>query len=147
VTYIYCLFSTTDGRPRYIGQTCEAPPVRQARHLRDAERRPYTRLHRWIHSVVAAGFQVRIYELQSHVQPRDLDLFVRYWMAQFRGLLNVGVGMPGVTADTEVARAVQKLLRKSLQAAGPAILGTKLPSTHGPLKSDDWCRHSDFSNR
>jgi hypothetical protein len=124
VTSIYCLFSTADGRPRYIGQTTKAPPVRHAQHLRDAQRGPGTLLHRWIRRVQAAGFQVHIHVLQTDVQPKDLNIFERYWMAQFRGLLNAGPGTPVITGDTEVGRAVQKLLRKQLQVAGPPILGS-----------------------
>jgi hypothetical protein len=128
VTCIYCLFSTADGRPRYIGQTTKPPPVRHAQHLRHAERRPNTPLHRWIRRVQAAGFQVRIHVLQTDVQPRDLNIFERYWMAQFRGLLNTVTGTTVAVAETEVGRAVRRRLRQQLQEAGPAILGACIDS-------------------
>ena len=124
MTCIYCLFSTADGRPRYIGQTTKTAPIRHGQHMRDARRRPGAPLHRWIRRVQAAGFQVRIHVLQTAVQPKDLNLFERYWMAQFRGLLNSGAGTPVVAADTEVARGVRRRLRHQLQETRPAILGS-----------------------
>jgi hypothetical protein len=93
-------------------------------HLRDAARRSSTRLHRWIRRIQEMGFQVHIHVLQTDVQPKDLNIFERYWMAQFRGLLNSGPGTPMVVADTEVGRSVQRLLRRQLQTAGPVILGS-----------------------
>lgn len=120
---IYCLYSTVDGRPRYVGQTTNVAPVRHIRHLRDARQRPNTPLHRWIRRVEADGFQVRAHVLQSDVQPGDLNLFERYWMAQFAGLLNTSRGTPVVHADSAVGLAVRRALRRQLQAAGPRILG------------------------
>src|SRR5262249_43956500 len=82
-----------------------------------------TPLHRWIRHVEAAGFQVRVHILQFNVQPGDLNLFERYWMGQFAGLLNTSNGTPAVAADTAVGVAVRKGLRRHLRQKGAPILG------------------------
>jgi hypothetical protein len=124
VSCIYCLFSTADGRPRYVGQTTKAPPIRYYRHLCDAWRRRGTLLHRWIRTTEAQGFEIRAFVLQTNVAPGDLDLFERYWMAQFTGLLNSGPGTPVVATDTVVAIAVQRALTRALAIPTGALKGT-----------------------
>jgi hypothetical protein len=124
---IYCLYSTADGRPRYVGQTTKPTAARHARHLRDAAKTASTDLHRWILGVENDGFQVRAHVLQLNVAPRELNLFERYWMSQFAGLLNCGPGTPTVRVDTPLGRAVKRALRRQLQAEGPRILGRLQP--------------------
>jgi hypothetical protein len=120
---IYCLFSTADGIPRYIGQSTKPASVRYAQHLRDAIRQPTTALHRWINAVVARGFQVRVHVLQTNVRPGELDLFERYWMSQFSSLLNSDRNRATATSNSPVAVAVHRALRQQLQHEGPSILG------------------------
>jgi hypothetical protein len=124
VSCIYCLFSTADGRPRYVGQTTKTPPIRYYRHLGDAWRRRGTPLHRWIRITEAQGFEIRAFVLQTNVAPGDLDLFERYWMAQFASLLNTGAGTPNTAADTAVAIAVQRALARALAEPARALKGT-----------------------
>ncbi len=64
---IYCLYSTADFRPRYVGQTTKSAVSRLRRHRRDAWRRGATALHRWIRRVEAQGFEVAVHVLQYKV--------------------------------------------------------------------------------
>ncbi len=120
---IYCLYSTEDGRPRYVGQTTKPVGLRLAQHRREARRRRHHPLHRWINDVADRGFQVRAHALQINVPPGSLNLFERYWMGQFARLINCASGAPGPRADTVVATAVTQALRHALQAEGPTTLG------------------------
>lgn len=114
---IYCLYSTCDGRPRYIGQTTKPVAVRLAQHLRNARRTAQTPLSQWIRATLAGGFTVRIYTLQTAVAPADLNLFEIYWMGQFSGLLNASSGMPRSDTDSAVATALYHALQAGVPAA------------------------------
>jgi hypothetical protein len=115
---IYCLYATSNGHPRYIGQTTKPVELRLAQHLGDARRQSQTPLCRWIRATTADGFRIHFHTLQAAVAPADLNLFERYWMGQFANLLNTGPGMPRTLADSAVAIALQQSLRAALQLAG-----------------------------
>ena len=87
--YIYCLYSTQDGAPRYIGKT-EGEPERRlnlhlARALEDEDR---SALYEWVRSVLRSGHLVDLHVLQSEIDQNELDIFEKYWISQFIGLVN-----------------------------------------------------------
>ena len=129
---IYCLFATSDGRPRYVGQTTKPIKVRLDQHIRTADRLPLTPLQCWIRDTMERGFQVRAHVLQLHVPTGDLDLFERYWMSQFPGLLNDRARTPRAQAPTKIAlaveRALQGLLSPPLAVHGAARLPAVMPT-------------------
>ncbi len=87
--YIYCLFSTQDGRPRYIGQTDADPERRLKQHLAAAlDAESTAPVHGWVRDVLRTGFLVDIFVLQTDVVPKELRLFEDYWIQQFPDLLN-----------------------------------------------------------
>jgi hypothetical protein len=115
---IYCLYSTADGRPRYVGQTTKPSFVRLSQHLLEARLKPVTYLHNWIASQLSQGFEVRAHVLQSSVPPGDLNAYERYWMTQFAGLLNCRRDAPSV--DTTIGVAVNRALIQTLGNCGRA---------------------------
>lgn len=88
--HIYCLFSTRDGSPRYVGQ-CRGPLGEPfSRHKTYARSDPYTRVSAWIRAEWLAGYDVKIHDLERDV---DGSSWIRtqrenFWMGQFPDLLN-----------------------------------------------------------
>lgn len=121
MSIIYCLFSTADGKPRYVGQTTKAVGVRLEQHVRDAGRHARTPLHRWIHASLEAGFEIQAHVLQLHVPPGDLNLFERYWINQFPDLLNDRAGTPHIQVPTKVALAVERALQGLLSPSQSGV--------------------------
>ena len=119
---IYCLYSTADFRPRYVGQTTKSAASRLERHRRDAWRRDGTAaLHRWIRRVEAQGFEVAVHVLQHKIAPRDLTNFERYWMGQFRGLLNRRPAPPVVPDGSSVGVAIAHGLARTRGGVGQKL--------------------------
>src|SRR5690348_17061783 len=113
---IYCLYSTQDGEPRYIGQT-DGDPVRRHKHhltcaLENEERTP---LYDWIRTVLRSGHLVEMYVVQEDVTPKELLLFERYWFKQFSNLLNVIDNDFRVKSCSKVANAIKTSIQERLQ--------------------------------
>jgi hypothetical protein len=118
MSFIYCLYSTQDGVPRYIGKTEGEPERRLNQHLaRALEEDDRSSLYNWIRDVLRAGFLVEIHVLQRDVAPKELSLFEHYWMQQFHDLVNSSNGVPRQDQSSpiglQVARALAERLRYS----------------------------------
>lgn len=113
---IYCLYSTEDRRPRYIGQTTKPLEQRLAQHMGRKVPAATAPVYAWIRTVHQAGFRVGAYAIQPDVGYADLDRFERYWMAQLTGLLNATKGTPVITADTPAGTLLCRALQ---QTRGP----------------------------
>ena len=88
--YVYCLYSTQDGVPRYIGRTEGEPERRLNQHLaRALEEADRSALNEWILGVLRAGHLVDLHVLQSEISPKELDIFEKYWISQFIDLINI----------------------------------------------------------
>ncbi len=80
---IYALFSSRDGRVRYVGQTSGSCADRFAQHLR----RPSPTLYDWFHKEWRDGYPIEYVLLQSCED--DVRTAVeRRWMMRFPHLLN-----------------------------------------------------------
>jgi hypothetical protein len=87
--YVYCLYSTQDGVPRYIGRTEGEPERRLNQHLaRALEETDRSALYEWIRSVLRSGHLVDLHVLQQEIAPKELDMFEKYWISQFTNLVN-----------------------------------------------------------
>jgi hypothetical protein len=112
---IYCLFSTEDGQPRYIGQTRSEANRRRKQHLAAAldkdEKGPVCD---WIRDVLRREQSIGVRVIQEDINPKDLEMFERYWIEQFPRLLNNGAPerrKPTVTAQ-KIIEAIQDDLRR-----------------------------------
>lgn len=112
--YIYCLYSTEDGYPRYIGQTSTDVGSRLKQHITCGLEKQPGALYDWMRDVWRRGYEVDAYALQEAVTPKDLDLFERYWMQQFCRLLNVKNGELVAKADSPVAVQIKAAITKRL---------------------------------
>ena len=109
--YVYCLYSTQDGVPRYIGRTEGEPERRLNQHLaRALEEADRSVLYEWIRSVLRAGHLVDLHILQSEVAPKELDIFEKYWISQFVNLVNTTNIDSKITKPTNLARQIAEAL-------------------------------------
>lgn len=85
---MYCLYSTEDGTPKYVGQADQNVAVGFDRHVADALDRKSGEVNDWIRAVWARGHEVEAYTIQEGIDPKDLGMFEQYWIDQFAYLLN-----------------------------------------------------------
>jgi hypothetical protein len=111
---IYCLYSTQDGVPRYIGQTKGDAPKRLKQHLASAlDKEERGTVNNWIRDVLRKEHIAAVRIIQEDIAPKDLDLFETYWIGQFPNLLNSDASKrrkPSPTAQ-KITEAIQKDLR------------------------------------
>ena len=91
---IYCLYSTSDGRPRYIGQTEFTADKRFKKHVTSALELADGKLYEWMRHAWRKGHDVDFHVLQTDIIPADLPFYERYWMSQFPELFNVRENSP-----------------------------------------------------
>ena len=116
--YIYCLYSTGDGVPRYVGRTTDKVSTRFSQHVTNAlEKRPGP-LYDWMRDVFRSDEDVGYHILQLGIVPADLDMFEQYWIDQFAGLLNT-VGKRPRNQHSPVAQQVIAAIQRSLQPPVP----------------------------
>ena len=109
---IYCLYSTEDFQPRYVGQTTNDPKYRFKRHTTSALEYEEGVLYDWMREVWRKGDQVDFYELQTNIIPNDLELYEKYWIDQFSVLVNVRHNTKKTVRNTDVGERVRNLIRK-----------------------------------
>src|SRR5690349_10127968 len=103
--FIYCLYSTEDGVPRYVGKADEKVSYRFKQHVSAALEKEPGALYDWIRDVWRKGHDVAPFTLQEGIAPGDHAMFEKYWMTQFAGLINV-LGKPHVEKNTRVGDQV-----------------------------------------
>ena len=114
--YVYCLYSTENGEPRYVGRSSDKVSYRFKKHVTAALEKEPGDLYDWIRDVWRNGHDVSFHVLQEGIIPKDLDMFERYWIGQFTNLLNV-VANPKAAVDSPVARDIKAALKQLVQDA------------------------------
>jgi hypothetical protein len=115
-SYIYCLYSTEDGKPRYVGRASDKVSYRYKQHITSALEKESGPLYDWMREVWRQDHDVLVCTLQEAIVPRDLDMFERYWIDQFANLLNV-VGNKSGKTDSKVAVQIQVAINDQLRSA------------------------------
>jgi hypothetical protein len=113
--YIYCLYSTEDGAPRYVGRASDKVSRRFKQHVTSALDKEPGPLYDWIRDVWRRGSDVAVYTLQEGIIPRDLDVFEQYWIDQFADLVNI-TGNQSPKQDSDIGRQVKKALNAQLES-------------------------------
>jgi hypothetical protein len=116
VSYVYCLYSTEDGEPRYVGIATDKVSYQFKRLITASLEKEPGELYEWIRNAWRDGHDVCFHILQDGIIAKDLDLFERYWVAQFTNLLNV-ISEPRTAVDSPVARDIKAALRQQVQEA------------------------------
>jgi hypothetical protein len=113
---VYCLYSTEDGVPRYVGKAADKVSYRFKQHVTAALEKEPGALYDWMRDVWRGDFDVAVYTLQEGIIPKDEDMFERYWIDQFTTLLNIS-GNRGGKKDSPVAKQIIAALRAQLDQA------------------------------
>jgi hypothetical protein len=104
--YVYCLYSTEDGVPRYVGRTDDKVSYRFKQHITAALEQEAGAVYDWIRDVWRRGHDIGVFTLQEGIMPKDLAMFEQYWIDQFAGLLNV----VGNRADKRTSALAQQVV-------------------------------------
>ena len=112
--YIYCLYSTENGEPRYVGRTSDKVSYRFRQHITAALEKDPGALYDWIRDVWRQGADINVYTLQEGIIPKDVGMFEQYWIDQFADLLNVTGNKTGKT-DSAIAQQIKSALQIQLQ--------------------------------
>lgn len=116
MTSIYCLYSTENAEPRYIGKAHDRVSYRFKEHVTAALDKEPGALYDWMRDVWRRGHDIAFYTLQEGVIPKDERMFEQYWIQQFGNLLNVaGTHQPG--KDSLVGQQIKAALVARLRAA------------------------------
>jgi hypothetical protein len=113
-SYIYCLYSTEDGVPRYVGRAGDKVSYRFNQHVTAALEKEPGLLYDWIRDVWRTGHDVAVHTLQEKIVPNDVDMFEQYWIDQFANLLNV-VGNRKLIKDTPIGLQVRAALKAQIE--------------------------------
>jgi len=118
---IYCLYSSQDGVPRYIGLTEGEADKRWKKHIASALDLTPGQLYDWMRDVVRRNGYVGVHVLQFGVIPADLAFYEGYWISQFPDLFNVRDNVTPAAAPTDVARQMILTIKAALvtQADSP----------------------------
>lgn len=114
--YVYCLYSTEDGVPRYVGRADDKVSYRFKQHVTLALEKEPGAVYDWMRDVWRKDFDVGVYTLQEGIVPKDHAMFEQYWIDQFAGLLNVVGNRQGkeMTANAlQVIAAIRGLLDRA----------------------------------
>ena len=114
--YIYCLYSTEDGRPRYVGKASDKVSYRFRKHVSDALDMAPGPVNDWIRDLWNRSHDVVFYTIQERIIPDDLNMFEQYWIDQFADLVNV-VGNKFGKSDSVVAKQITEAITKQLALA------------------------------
>lgn len=110
--FIYCLYSTQDGEPRYIGSTEDIPAILHKKYLTKAlENEDKSQVYVWMREVFRTGHLVESYVLQQDVIPEELRLFEKYWMKQFPNLINAPVTASQPAAPSAIAAQIIRAIK------------------------------------
>jgi hypothetical protein len=115
MSLIYCLYSTGDGLPRYIGQTHDNASHAHQQHLAAAlDRGEKGSVCDWIRDVLRRDQAVGMRVIQDDIDPKYLAVFERYWTEQFPKLLNKGAPSRRTPTATgqRIIEAIQSAVRK-----------------------------------
>ena len=124
---IYCLYSTEDGMPRYVGRTENTAARRYKKHITNAMEKSESHLYDWIRDAWRQQFEVEYYVLQTEIIPADLEFYERYWIGQFPKLLNVrDNGEP--SSPSEIGNKVIEAIRDLLAHRGSLADASQGPS-------------------
>lgn len=121
-TSIYCLYSTQDGVPRYVGKVSDKVSYRFKEHVTAALEQAPGALYDWMRDVWRSEFDVAVYTLQEGIVPKDHAMFEQYWIDQFADLLNVTSNKRGKQHNAvakQVIAAIQEQLERARKGEQP----------------------------
>jgi len=113
---LFCLYSSKDGLPRFIGRTDETSESESKRLIAAALDGDKSVLSEWIVEVLRSGFIVDSYILQRDAAPDELETFERHWVNQFPGVLNKPHGKSRPTKKSALSQQIIAAIKAKLEA-------------------------------
>jgi hypothetical protein len=113
-SYVYCLYSTENGVPRYVGRAADKVSYRFKQHVTAALEKEPGALYDWMRDVWRSDFDVLVHTLQEGIIPKDEAMFEQYWIDQFSTLLNAAGNRVGKEISP-VGRQVVAALRAQIE--------------------------------
>lgn len=113
--YIYCLYATDEGVPRYVGRASDKVSYRFRQHITAALEKEPGPVYDWIRNVWRRDADIAVYTIQHRIVPADLEMFEQYWINQFSTLMNAAGNRPG-KADSEVAKQIVAAIKAILES-------------------------------
>jgi hypothetical protein len=111
---IYCLYSSEDGVPRYVGAAEGSADKSWKKHITDALDLVSGSLYDWMRDIARRGHYVGLHVLQSGIIPTEVDFYERYWVSQFPGLFNTHADSKPLSDPTDVAINVISVIKSKL---------------------------------
>lgn len=111
---IYCLYSTADGQPRYVGQTEWTGGKRFKKHVTAALEMEDGALYDWMRKAWRQGRDIGFHVLQTDIVPVELDFYERYWMSHFPRLFNKRANERPPEKITDVGRQIVVAIKAKL---------------------------------
>jgi hypothetical protein len=121
---IYCLYSTSDAQPRYIGQTEWTADKGFQKHVTSALELTDGALYDWMRKVWRKDHDVGFHVLQTNIIPPDLAFYEQYWMSQFPKLFNVRDNGAPCDALTDIGRQIIVAIKSKLVMTAEVPDGT-----------------------
>ena len=121
--YVYCLYSTEDGIPRYVGRANDKVSYRFKEHVTAALEKEPGALYDWMRDVWRKDFDVAVFTLQEGIIPKDHAMFEQYWIDQFADLLNIAGNRPDKQNSAnakQIIAALQDQLERARKGEGAA---------------------------
>ena len=121
--YVYCLYSTEDGIPRYVGRANDKVSCRFKEHVTAALEKEPGALYDWMRDVWRKDFDVAVFTLQEGIIPKDHAMFEQYWIDQFADLLNIAGNRPDKQNSAnakQIIAALQDQLERARKGEGAA---------------------------
>ena len=121
--YVYCLYSTEDGIPRYVGRANDKVSYRFKEHVTAALEKEPGALYDWMRDVWRKDFDVAVFTLQEGIIPKDHAMFEQYWIDQFADLLNIAGNRPDKQSSAnakQIIAALQDQLERARKGEGAA---------------------------
>jgi len=114
MSYIYCLYSTEDGKPRYVGRANDKVSYRFKQHITAALDKEPGPVYDWMRDVWRRNHDIAFYILQQGIVPIDVDLFEKYWIDQFTDLLNV-IGNKSGNTNSPIANQITTAIQLQIK--------------------------------
>jgi hypothetical protein len=115
--YVYCLFATDDGAPKFVASCLADPEYALKKHVTSGLEMQPGAEHDWMREVWRRGAEVSQFVLQEDVPHDELEGFTGYWRSQFAGLLN---GTSREQPDTKVGREIREAMARLARPVGDA---------------------------
>ncbi len=114
---IYCLYSTADGQPRYVGETEWTGEKRFKSHVTSALEMQDGALYDWMRASWREGHDIGFHVLQTNVVPTELGFYERYWTTQFPKIFNTRAEDEPCQKISDIARQVVLAIKSKLVMA------------------------------